>query len=622
MGRVTIRSRVRSAPPAWALWERHLIDVMNEAAPAYQARYTRQDGSFIWREEWPGFDGSDDGYESYHNWPLLYALGGDADLHERSRYLWEAVTKQFTGYGQVYREYDAHYDWMHHGESSIYFYYFGLADPTRDRDRSRTLRFARFYMGEDPDAPNWDPTHRMMRSPMTGSRGPRLENSWDDWATHRAVLARYPAPFEDIPGVEGPIADWNDDETYNKILKMLNERMMRCDVPLNLTSTSLITTAYMYTGDDKYRDWVLDYLGAWAERIEANGGICPDNVGPNGIIGETMDGKWWGGYYGWRWPHGLNSIIQPLTISAMNAVLLTGDMSYLDIPRGQLDRLIELGEETEDGVRIPNRHMDNGGWSDYRHMKPEYPIQLWIMSQAEGDRARLDALPRRVTKWEQLKDKDGTGLPKRFIKGVTDWNDVLPGRGKGDDIHIAPWYQYITGENPGYPDRIMEAQFNEVVRRMEMMANDDSDPESWDVHHWQNINPVHTEGLLQLTCGGPQIIYHGGLLHVRLRYYDADARRPGLPPDVGALVDSLDADSLTVTLVNTHPLHGRRLVMQAGAFGEHTFTTATDRSVEGEETMVDVDGKHLSVDLAPGGMVKLKLGMKRYSNSPSYDQPV
>ena len=102
---------------------------MNEAALTYQERYTRRDGTFVWRESWPGFDGSDDGYESYHNWPLFYALGGSAELHERSRWLWEAVTRQFTDYGQVYREFDANYDWMHHGESSIYFYYFGLADP-------------------------------------------------------------------------------------------------------------------------------------------------------------------------------------------------------------------------------------------------------------------------------------------------------------------------------------------------------------------------------------------------------------------------------------------------------------------------------------------------------------
>ena len=58
-----------------------------------------------------------------------------------------------------YREFDANYDWMHHGESSIYFYYFGLADPQRQRDRARTLRFARMYMGDDPAAPNWDAAH-------------------------------------------------------------------------------------------------------------------------------------------------------------------------------------------------------------------------------------------------------------------------------------------------------------------------------------------------------------------------------------------------------------------------------------------------------------------------------
>lgn len=600
MSRIVIQNQETCPPPSWAIWERFLIDKMNEAAPVYQERYTRQDGSFVWRELWPGFDGSDDGYESYQNWPLFYALGGSADIHERSHLAWEAVTLQFTAYGQVYREYDANYDWMHHGESSTYFYDFGLTDPNRPRDRARTLRFARFYMGEDEEAQNWDAEKKMIRSPINGSRGPRIPNEWDDWVTHRHILAHYPAPFEDIPGVEGPIADWNDDRVYAEILKLMNERMMRCDVPLNLTSTSLIAHAYLYTGDDKYKRWVLEYLGAWAERIETNGGVCPDNIGPNGIIGETMDGKWWGGYYGWRWPHGFMSIIQPLTIAAMNAVLLTGDMSYLDIPRGQLDRMINLGYVKDNALYIPNRHMDSG-WSDYRVLRPEYPIQLWYMSQAESDFARLLRFPERETVWDK----------------------VHPGRGKGDDIHIAPWSRYIVGENPRYPERILEAQWAEVARRMDIMAHDDGDPEDWDVHHWQQINPVHTEALVQLTCGAPQIVYHGGLLHARLRYYDLDARRPGLPPDVGALVDALDANSTTVTLVNTSPLCPRQIIVQAGAFGEHNFTEVTDLAAnEDERSTLIVNDKYLQVNLVPGGVVKLALGMKRYCNQPSYEQPV
>ncbi len=599
MSHRTLYAEYTAPPPDWALWERHLIDLMNEAAPLYQERYTRQDGTFVWREEWPGFDGSDDGYESYHNWPLFYALGGNADIHERSRTLWEAVTRQFTDYGQIYREFDANYDWMHHGESSIYFYYFGLADPHRYRDRARTLRFAGFYMGDDPEARNWDAEKRMIRSPINGSRGPRFENSWDDWATHRQVLAHYPAPFEDIPGVEGPIADWEDDRTYAEILKLLNARQMRCDVPLNLTSTSLITHAFLYTGDDRYRRWVLDYLEAWAERIATNGGICPDNVGPNNVIGETMDGKWWGGYYGWRWPHGFMSIIQPLTISAMNAVLLTGDMSYLDIPRGQIDRLLELGRESDEALLIPNRHLD-AGWADYRPLRPEYPLQIWYMSQDASDRARLELFPERVTTWAE----------------------VAPGRGKGDDIHIAPWYRYLEGENPDYPMRILHGQWAEVARRLDTMAHDDGDPESWDVHHWQDINPVHTEALLQLTCGGPQIIYHGGLLHVRLRYFDADRRRPGLPLDVAALVHGISDDGVEFTLVNSSALHTRRLVLQAGAFGEHAFTEVVELTKEKASERLSVEGKHLKVVLKPGAQMQLRLGMRRYCHTPSYEQPV
>ncbi|MDQ3813558.1 MAG: hypothetical protein M3347_06360 [Armatimonadota bacterium] len=593
-----IRATQVSPPPGWALSQRHLIDQMNEAAPVFQERYTRADGTFIWRQSWPGMDGSDDGYESYHNWPLFYALGGSADLHQRSRFLWDAVTRQFTAYGQVWREFDAYYDWMHHGESSIYFYYFGLADPAVLVDRARALRFAKMYTGEDPQAPNWDAERRMMRSPITGSKGPCLENCYTDWATHRAILAAYPAPFEDIPGVETEIADWNSDEVYNHILRLLNARQVRGDVPLNLTATSLVTHAYLYTGEDRYRQWVLDYLEAWAERIAANDGLCPDNIGPNGIIGELMDGKWWGGYYGWRWPHGLMTIIQPLTIAAMNAVLLTGDMRYLDIPRSQRDRMIELGRVEAGQLLIPHRHTDKG-WTAYRSMSPECPLQIWFMSQDPCDKARLDVFPERNTTWQH----------------------VRAGRGKGDDIHIAPWYCYLNGQNPDYPQQILNAQWSEVARRMEKMANGDGDPEEWDVHHWQEINPVHTEALVQLTCGGPQIIYHGGLLHVRLRYFDAEARRPGLPPDVGALVHAVDTDGITVTLVNASPLRERRLIIQAGAFGEHTFTEVTDLTAD-QPAPVSINSKHMAVILPPGRSIDLRLGMRRHANQPSYEQPV
>ena len=384
---------------------------------------------------------------------------------------------------------------------------------------------------------------------------------------------------------------------YGEILRRLNSRQMQGDVPLNLTATSLVTHAFLYTGEDRYRRWVVNYLEAWQERIRKNDGLCPDNVGSNGIIGENLDGKWWGGYYGWQWPHGFMTILQPLLIAAMNAVLLTGDRGYLDIPRGQMDRILELSREENGVLLAPHRHSDTG-WTAYRPMSPELPLQLTYFSQADEDFARLDRFPERETKWK----------------------DVLPGRGKGDDIHIAPWHCYLQGGNPDYPERILSAQWTEMARRMERMRGDDGDPETWDVHHWQDINPVHTEGLIQLTLGGPQVIYHGGLLHVRMRHWDVEARRPGLPPDVAVLVHRVDADSINATFVNISPLAARYLIVQAGAFGEHRWTDATILDSEAPVHQ-PIDSEYVGLELAPGASMDVRLGMKRFVNTPRHASP-
>ena len=88
--------------------------------------------------------------------------------------------------------------------------------------------------------------------------------------------------------------------------------------------------------------------------------------------------------------------------------------------------------------------------------------------------------------------------------------------------------------------------------------------------------------------------------------------------DVAALVSHLDAESVTVELVNTSPLHERRLIAQAGAFGEHHFRTA---QVD-DGSPHDINDSHLRVTLPPGRSIKLTLGMDRYVHTPSYTQPV
>ena len=76
-------------PPRWAILERSLIDLMNESIEPVMERYVHGDGSTMWppTDEMTNFDGLDDAYESFHNWPLFYLIGGS------DRFLTEAARK-------------------------------------------------------------------------------------------------------------------------------------------------------------------------------------------------------------------------------------------------------------------------------------------------------------------------------------------------------------------------------------------------------------------------------------------------------------------------------------------------------------------------------------------------
>ena len=597
--KTVITSFGRKAPPDWAVKQRHLIDMMNHAAVEFVERYTRSDGTLIWRDEWPGMDGSDDGYESFLSFPLLYLLGGSDELHNMARRLWNAVTWQFTQYGQVENEFDGCYDWMHHGESSTYFYYLAMCDPSHFTDRARALRFAGMYTGDDPTAQNWDPALKMIRSPINGSRGPRFEMSATDWVTHRHILANYLAPYEDIPGFDStdPLAcaDWNDDEMFAKILELMNKRMVPGDVPLNLNATSLVANAYLYTGEERYRTWVLEYLETWKKHTEENNGIIPDNIGPSGTAGELMDGKWWGGYYGWRWPHGSMNVLESTLVAGSNAAMLTGDTSWLDLHRSQGDLLWSLRREKDGTTLVPKRHGDTG-WYDFQRPVSRHPIHLWFMTRSVEDKERLEA----------------------WFTNRSEWYSGTPTFGKAGHFWPERWYGYIAGENPNFPNQVLEDTYVCMQNRLNKIDADDWDQkESWDVHHWQDLNPVVPEGMVQMAMGTPAAIYHGGLLHASVRYFNPASRRPGLPEGVAALVYEIGDDGIALELVNTNPLESRSVIIQAGAFGEHLFTHVVP---EGGPTTA-VDDRSFQVDMGPGSTLKMNIGIKRFAGKPSYSFP-
>jgi hypothetical protein len=101
-----------------------------------------------------------------------------------------------------------------------------------------------------------------------------------------------------------------------------------------------------------------------------------------------------------------------------------------------------------------------------------------------------------------------------------------------------------------------------------------------------------------------------------VRYFDPDTHRAGLPNGVAALVEKLSADAATVTLVNIDPLASHSVVMQAGAYGEHSFETA---KIADRDTAID--GPLVLVRLQPGCGTRIDLKTQRYANPPTLAQP-
>ncbi len=591
--------------PEWAILERKLIALIDESALEFADRYTNTDNTLIWRDEWPGFDGSDDPYEGFMNFTLHYIIGGDSKLDKRHREIWDAITWQWTEYGQVLDEFDQAYDWMHHGEALLGFYWFALANPHVLKDRQRTKRFAALYTGENTKVDNWDSERSMIRAPINGSGGAHYIHTWEDWGPNREILEEYLPPFEDLTG-QDPYQSrtpWHDDIVYKEILEKINQRMGKGDVPVNLTATGIATHAYLFDHNPIYKEWVLTYLAAWEERTVKNRGIIPDNIGLDGEIGTHNDGKWWGGYYGWRWPHGALTILEPLTVAGANAVLLTrGEMKHLNLCRSQLDLLWEMRIEEDGVIKVPNRRFDSG-WRDYRIQRAIDPIILWNISMSEEDAERVDR------GWHSSNDRISTD------------GYVL---GSARPQHTAPWYLYIRGNSPDYPEHILKNNIEAVEFQIKRFRSHEWDPNTMDhyreamsIHDWQILQPAILEALVHLTLGGPMPAYHGGHLHVAVRYFDVEGDRPGLPSDVSALVEKITADSVQLTLVNTSQFVLRSTIIQAGAFGEHQIL---NMSINGGEP-AEVNAPYVQIDLASRAVAKITLRVDRFANDPTYEWP-
>ncbi len=569
------------AAPDWALAERRLLRMDGDGVRLYAKTVLDERGFFPITPAWGVGNGPDDLMENIRNWPLAHALGGDDSIIETWSKAWEGYLQQFTEAripeveaarnGIFQREFMTSFDWEHNGEGLGPFYYYGLSRPDDPNYLERLRRFSGFYMNEDARAKNYDPEHRIIRSLFNGSSGPKLT----------------PATADDWDGPVGPEVD----PSSSRRTRFRKATNIRGDHPLNLNVTMLPFHAYMLTHEKKYRDWILEYVNAWKDRIAANGGNIPSNIGLDGTIGGEWGGKWYDGVFGWNSPdEGVRNYTLRGPPEAFGiALLLTGDQAYTGVLRRQLDNLFAAKRVVNGKVELP-RYYGDDGWYGYA------PI-AGPPSGALGNQVNvlLD-----IYMWGGLRPADRARLPAP---------EDVPRTGAMRFHPDLRWVDFLDGKDPGYPLVALQDGMDEVRQAARRLRSSG----------YLGANPVSTTALINLTMGAadPGGSTHGPLpLHAQFRYFDPEQRRAGLPPDVGALVERIGPDSVTLVLVNLNPFESRTVTVQMGAYAENQATR-----VRFGNHVVPVDASHFDVRLAPGAGREMTVGVKRFANQPTLRFP-
>lgn len=597
MAQPAVRIDTQQSPPTWALLERELLKQSSLACDRFAGKYLDSRGYLLHTPRWGTLDGPDDAIETFYNWTLLHALGGsDSVLASYKKALeghllqykeMRTVKTKIAENGAYHREFVTQSDWFHTGEGMRGFMFLGLSDPNDPVFRTRMKRFAGMYMNEDPEAPNYDPKQKIIKSIWSGSKGPMLHKATTyDWVGDPVA-----GTFHLLHGKQGRGGMVDLMSVYDKMLAHCAEYLDSVgDHPLNLAATGLATNAYMLTGEKKYKDWVLEYVGAWKQRTDANGGNIPTNIGLNGQVGGEYGGKWYKGTYGWNftiYDGEIDAMAHRNTFDAGswpgfgNAYLLSkGDAGYVATLRKQMENMY-ANKKVVDGKTLiptgfgdPRGHKYTGGKEEWYNWTPNLfanrltEIYLWSMDPKDREKFAGDG-----------------------------------------------WVSFLEGKDAGYPERALRQDLKFVREQVQEIEADDTSADTRLADYLMGQNPAATDALSKLTLGS-YLTGNIWTLHARVRYFDPVRRRSGLPEDVAALVEGFTADSVSVRLVNVSSVEPRTVEVQAGAYGEHQIISAT----VGGKT-VQVNGPVLTVKLAAGAGDRVELRVKRYANEATLRQP-
>ena len=473
------------------------------ACEEFFRRYFDDRGYLECVERWGGDDGPDDAIENVNDWPVLYALGAPIRSCTMFKKAWEGHLRQYTAArtrevpfardGMYYKEFPVMFDWLHKGEGLSVFNLEGLCDPAgrpvpaaghavrrvllERRSRRAQLR------PEAQDHPQ--PVQRQPRAPAPQGDGARLGRRPDRGrepvpARSRGAQLRANArTFQGLQRHRRRLAHESErDHSGAQCLHAHPRRALQAMDPR-------VRRRLARADACQRRDHSLQYRPRRQDRRRLRRQMVRRRLRLGVHASSTRATKR---------PVASQHITTWRSTDSATPTFSTGDDRFLDAWRKQIDAVNSHSRQENGRTVYPHMYGDQG-WYDYRSEPYQHGVlELYYWSMKDEDRRRVGELGLAV---------------------------VSGGRA-----------------TPDYPEAALRGEFATIRRKVEAMRRDTTTPDTRLADDPMAFNPATVGALVQLMLGGLPPKHQGEILHARVRYFDPVGRRPGLPEDVAALVDS------------------------------------------------------------------------------------
>lgn len=528
--------------PLWAKEELAAFAAMEECYQDFIRRYVLPDGATVVTANC-NHGNIDDILEGIFQWDKFVLLAGSDDLRNKFIRIWKyhwryGCEKDFFRDGFYWKGYDAE----HAGELLPMLWACLELSPNDKELIDTNISIVKVLMSE-----KWfHPTHHLFRY---------------------SIIATFPT---DNPAQRERFEKWRGECGINTVY---------CSGPW---------LAWLTTGREQYRQWVLNYASAWNRLAKSNNGVFPYHVDTESLkLGPYGDGRWWKGtsggteHFDYAASPGLSTSIRGFRNLPVAAVF--ADKGNLQHSEGLLSttKAIYFASATTNGLSTSTCENDNGNlkrgrWS---HDDPVLLDKAYVLTW-EASLAHIMAnYPKEKTSW----------LERELI----DWFNFTYNR---------------IGDLKLFEEAMKRAQ-HRARRSMEKAA--------------ALKNPLKGDDLSEVTLNKPwdldyidgaqwagQNGRNGGPSPGSIGYFDVGGRR-GLPPGIAAVVKHIASDEMEVILYNSNQ-YPARIAISGGYYGQHLITTITEKNKS-----FMVNSPIATLELPQNGCSELSIRLKRYEFTPT-----